>query len=157
MLTDLAVELLADVPTPTPVLTVAAAGQIPGRAPFTRIRDKAATLPTRWRAFGACVENRESHGNPRAINGSGHMGLFQFSQSWRRGLPYVVQRALVTAGLPVDDARTVRRLLARKPINHWPAVYQRIGFARVLVEGGHAAAMRHWHLAGSACNALAAR
>ena len=116
---------------------------------------EAATPPPGWADFAKCVEDRESHGQPGAVNSSGHAGLFQFSVEWRHGLPYLVQRGLVAHGMPAREARRIRLNLPTL-IEKWPAQLQRVGFARVLVEGGRDAAMRHWHLAGSRCNGLAA-
>ena len=148
-------DAIADTP-PAPEPTVAASELRPSRANVSRVTELASMLPPRWRAFGLCVERRESHSVPTVINASGHMGLYQFSRSWNRGLPYIVQRALVAAGMPIEQARAVRKRLARQPINHWPAIYQRIGFARVIVEGGRDAALRHWGLQGSVCDGLVA-
>lgn len=128
-----------------------------------KIIEAAARVPARWRAFAACVEPRESGGNPRAVNeSSGAAGLFQFMPGWRGGpepeydggLPYVVARALKFAGMAPDDARAIRLKIQNKPIHRYPEMLQRAGFAQVLREGGRAAAMRHWWLDGSRCNAL---
>ena len=115
----------------------------------------AAKPPARFRAFARCVESRESHGNPRAVNDSGHAGLYQFSRDWTHALPYVIARGLKAHGMPAHRARTVRLSLTGTRIERYPAVLQRVAFAQVLREGGVAAAMRHWHLSGSPCNALA--
>lgn len=154
-------EVMVD-PQPTPAPTVIAAGVVagereprPDRAQVSRIVEAASIVPARWRPFAACVEHRESHGNPRVINASGHMGLFQFSRAWMPGLSWVVYRTLVAAGMPRPEARVIQQTLAAKPIHHWPPVFQRIGFIGVVTEGGQAAAMRHWGLAGSACNGMA--
>jgi len=159
MILDALVSAALD-PAPIPEPTVAAAGVVPGeREPRPSraqvARTTAAIPPAGWVDFAACVEDRESHGIPTVVNGSGHAGLFQFSRNWAHGLPYVVQRALVAAGMPVKEARAIRKTLAAKPIHRWPAIYQRIGFAQVIREGGRAAAFRHWGLNGSRCNGLA--
>ena len=125
----------------------------PSRAAVSRIVEAASLPPAGWGAFAACVEERESHGNPRALNASGHAGLVQWSRDWSRGLPYVVARGLVAHGMPRGYARTIRLSLPHR-IEAWPAVLQRVAFSRVLVEGGRSAAMRHWSLAGSRCNGL---
>lgn len=103
--------------------------------------------------FTRCVEHRESKGVPTVVNSSGHAGLFQFSQAWRRGLPYMVAERLRDHGMSVQRARVVRITLSRKAIQAWPAVYQRIGHAEVLERGG----WRHWSLPGSRCQGLVGR
>ena len=103
----------------------------------------AASLPPRgWAAFAACVSNRESHGNPRAVNSSsGAAGRFQFLPAWRHGLPYMVKDRLEKFGLPKAQAREVRVYLSQRPIQQWPGVYQDIGFAEVVARGG----AFHWN------------
>ena len=127
----------------------------PSRAAVSRIVEAATLAPAGFRAFQACVEERESHGSPTVVNASGHAGLYQFSRSWTHALPYLVSRGLRAHGMSKGEARTIRLLLVGKRIEQYPARYQRVAFAQVLREGGVAAAMRHWHLAGSPCNALA--
>jgi hypothetical protein len=157
-LLEAAIEPLPAPANPPVVLT---AGVLPGeredrpsRATVARVVDAASILVGRWGAFQRCVERRESNGRPHVVNSSGHAGLYQFSTSWRHGLPYVVQRALVRAGLPTREARAIRLSLPHR-IERWPARMQRVGFAGVIHEGGTGAALRHWSLAGSPCNALA--
>ena len=103
--------------------------------------------------FTRCVEQRESKGVPTVVNSSGHAGLFQFSQAWRRGLPFMVAERLRDHGMSKPQARTVRISLQRKAIQQWPAIYQRIGHAEVLERGG----WRHWSLPGSRCQGLVGR
>lgn len=154
------VELLAD-PTPAPEPTVASAGRVPGRpSRATALRSvvaAAAVMPARWQPFADCVIERESGGSPTILNaaGSGAAGLAQWMPAWRSGLPYVLARALKAHGATPRQARTVRLSLPHR-IEQWPERYQRAAFAQILVEGGRAAAMRHWFLAGSRCNRLAA-
>ena len=116
---------------------------------------RAATPPTGWSAFASCVEHRESHGNPRAVNPSGAAGLFQFMPNWRHGAPYIVRERLMQFGTSGTQARSVRLYLSRLGrIEKYPALYQRIAFAEVIEDGGRSAALRHWGLAGSRCQAL---
>lgn len=103
--------------------------------------------------FTRCVEHRESKGIPTVVNSSGHAGLFQFSQNWRRGLPFMVADRLRAHGMNKTAARAVRITLSRKAIQAWPAVYQRIGHAEVLERGG----WWHWTLPGSRCQGLVGR
>lgn len=110
----------------------------------------AAEIPKDLQPYAKCVEHRESRGNPRALNATGHAGLFQFAQAWRHGLPYMVRDRLVQFGMKPITARGVRQHLQRVPIHHWPAVYQRIGFLEVVERGGY----EHWHISGSRCNGL---
>jgi hypothetical protein len=112
----------------------------------------ASIVPGRWQAFARCVERRESHGQPGIVNhSSGAAGLFQFMPAWRHGLPYMVAHRLHEHGMARHDAAAIRRRLASLPINRWPAIYQRIGFAEVIATGG----WRHW-TGGHGCNGLAA-
>jgi hypothetical protein len=116
----------------------------------------ASVVPGRWQAFARCVERRESNNQPHVVNSSGHAGLYQFSRAWTHSLPYIIARGLKAHGMTARQARSIRISLAGKRIEQYPAIYQRVAFAQVLAEGGRAAAMRHWHLSGSPCNALAA-
>ena len=149
-------------PLPTPEPTVVAAGVVagereprPDRAQVSRIVAAASIVPARWQAFAACVERRESGGNSRAVNrSSGAAGLYQFMPAWRRGLPYVVGRGLVRAGMTPGAARAVRLSLPHR-IEAWPARFQRVAFAQIIHEGGRTAALRHWH-GGRGCDGLAA-
>lgn len=129
----------------------------PSRAAISRIVQAASLAPTRWRAFQACVEQRESNGSPTAVNASGHAGLYQFSRAWTGALPHVVARGLKAHGMSTGAVRTIRLSLTGDRIETYPARYQRVAFAQVLREGGTAAALRHWGLAGSSCNALVTR
>lgn len=127
----------------------------PSRAAVSRIVELSTLAPAGFRAFQQCVEQRESHGNPTVVNSSGHAGLYQFARDWTHSLPYIVARGLKANGMPTAQARTIRLSLTGKRVEQYPAAYQRVAFAQVLREGGVAAAMRHWRLAGSPCNALA--
>lgn len=111
----------------------------------------AASTPDQLREYAACVEHRESRGNPRALNATGHAGLFQFAQAWRHGLPYMVRDRLVQFGMNPRAAKVIRQRLQHMPIQHWPAIYQRVGFLEVLERGGY----EHWWIGGSRCNGLA--
>ena len=152
-----AVEVLTDPTPPASAPHAVSAGRVPGRpsrAAGSRVVAAAAVLPERWRAFGACVEARESHSNPRAVNASsGAAGIFQLMPNWRHGAPYVLARALKAHGASAAYARSVRLSLPER-IERWPERYQRAVFAQVLAEGGRAAALRHWGLAGSRCDGL---
>jgi hypothetical protein len=115
---------------------------------------RTASLPPRsWAGFAACVEDRESGGNPTILNrqGSGAAGLFQFMPAWRHGAPYIVRERLLQFGATKRQAKAVREYLTGLGrIERWPALYQRIAFAEVLEDG----LWKHWHLAGSRCNSL---
>lgn len=127
----------------------------PSRAQLRTVAAAAAVLPARWAAFGRCVETRESHSNPRAVNpSSGAAGVFQFMPAWRRGLPFIVARGLKRVGATPAHARWVREHLPYR-IEEWPEMYQRVGFAQVIHEGGASAAFRHWQ-GGGGCNSLVA-
>jgi hypothetical protein len=124
----------------------------PSRAQVNRVTSAASLPPRGWAAFARCVEHRESKGHAGVVNhGSGAAGLFQFMPAWRHGLPYMVAHRLHAHGMSKGAAAAVRRDLASKPINHWPAIYQRVGFAEVIATGG----WRAW-TGGHGCNALAA-
>ena len=131
----------------------------PSRGAHSRVVTDAAELPgPEWRPFAECVEQRESKGLPGVVNASsGAAGLYQFMPAWRNGLPYMVADRLRDNGMPGKVARGVRVYLSERPIEDWPAVYQRIGFAAVLQAGGPDAALRHWGLSGSRCNGLVPR
>ena len=115
---------------------------------------EAALPPHGWQEYSDCVERRESNGHKDSVNRrTKAAGLFQFMPSWRHGLPYMVADRLARHGLSKAKAREVRKALAKMPIQKWPTLYQRIGFAEVIDRGGE----RHWFLVGSRCNGLAAR
>ena len=120
------------------------------RAEVSRVTALAARPPARWSRFMACVEHRESNNIPTVVNSSGHAGLFQFSQDWRHGLPYMVAKRLQANGMNKGQATAIRRDLSAKPINHWSAQLQRVAFASVISTPGGS---RHWALAGSSCEA----
>jgi LysM repeat protein len=61
-------------PAPTPVSTPPAPAQPP-------VTTTSASGPWPGGAFGNCVVERESGGNPNVWNASGHWGLYQFSAS----------------------------------------------------------------------------
>jgi hypothetical protein len=107
--------------------------------------------PRGFAAFAACVEKRESGGNPNVLNhgGSGAQGLFQFMPSWNHGGPYMVKDRLEDHGMSHRQARAVRIFLSARPIVRWPALYQRILFAEAVDRGG---ALKHW--SGHTCNVL---
>ena len=113
----------------------------------------AARVPGPWTAFARCVEHRESQGQPGVVNNSsGAQGLYQFMPAWNRGLPWMVAARLRANGMTRAQADRVRRYLSARPIHHWPATYQRIGFAAVIATPS---GWRHW-AGGHGCNGLAA-
>ena len=125
----------------------------PSRAQVSRISAAASLPPKGWAAFARCVEHRESKGHASIVNrSSGAAGLFQFMPAWRHGLPYMVAHRLHTHGMSKGQASAIRKDLSSKPIQRWPDVYQRVGFAEVIAQGG----WRHW-TGGHGCNALASR
>lgn len=123
-------------------------GERPDRPTQAHIIATASHPPARWRLFARCVEHRESNNQPHVINSSGHMGLFQFSREWQRGLSFMVAERLREYGMSRANAKTVRQHLTTTPINHWPAQLQRVGFAAAISIPGND---RHWALAGSTC------
>lgn len=62
-----------------PVVTVAASRSY--NAPVAAPARSDASGPWPGGAFGECVVERESGGNPNVMNASGHYGLYQFSES----------------------------------------------------------------------------
>lgn len=157
-----AVILLTGQPTPPPALI--GGGSLggsharewsvsrPSRGVHAGLVRLAATPPRGWSAFAACVEQRESGGSPTAVNSSsGAAGLQQWLRAWRSGLPFNVAARLQQFGLPRAEAKAVRIALSGLPIERWPAVYQRIGFADQLARPG---GWRHWSLPGSRCEGL---
>lgn len=120
----------------------------PSRGSFAAVHS-AAQPPAGWDRFAACVEERESKGNPAAVNeGSGAAGLHQWLPAWSNGLPYNVASRLVEFGVPPVEARQIRVSLSDTPIHRWPAMYQRVGFADQIDRPG---GWRHWSLPGSRC------
>jgi len=149
----------ADTP-PVPLLggvtpdRVAAATR-PSRSAYAGAIRRAALPNPSWRAFAACVEQRESGGSSTAINsGSGAAGLHQWLPAWRNGLPWNVRARLIDHGVPRPAANAVRQHLSATPIHQWPAMYQRVGFADQLDRPG---GWRHWSLPGSRCEGLVPR
>jgi hypothetical protein len=146
-------------PTPDAPTTTAAhsrewAVNRPNRGAHSRTIRDSSVVPARWRPFAACVENRESHGNPKALNASGAAGLFQFMPPWRASLPYVISQRLGRFGAPPAVRKAVRTYLFRVHyIEKYPAIYQRIAFAEVIDDG----LWHHWTLPGSRCQGLVPR
>lgn len=112
--------------------------------------EAAAVIPPSLVAYEECVAHRESHRNPRAVNATGHAGIYQFAPAWRHGLPYMVRDRLVRFGMSATAARKVRITLSGLPIQKWPSTHQRIGFLEVVHRGG----FEHWYIPGSRCNGL---
>jgi murein DD-endopeptidase MepM/ murein hydrolase activator NlpD len=70
----------AAMPMHAPAVTVTAAAERSSPAPSTT--SSSAVAPSgSMSSFEQCVISRESGGNPEVMNGSGHWGLFQFSES----------------------------------------------------------------------------
>lgn len=125
----------------------------PTKPSISVVQERAATLPSKWRAFARCVSHRESHGNPKAVNrSSGAAGIYQWMPSWRHGIRYIVARGLKTNGSTAKYARDVRERLPYR-IEKWSAKWQQIAFVQIINEGGRSAAFRHWS-GGHGCNAL---
>ena len=140
-----------DAPTTTAAHSREWAVSRPTRGAHARTVVRASTVPPRWRPFAACVESRESHGNPHALNNSGAAGLFQFMPAWRASLPYVISQRLGRFGAPPAVRKAVRTYLFRVHyIEKYPSIYQRIAFAEVLDDG----LWHHWTLPGSRCEGL---
>lgn len=98
--------------------------------------------------FRLCVIARESRGHYRAANDSGHHGGYQFNDAaWRVSLTHMMRTER-------DALRTVVIRLRAKPINQWPRYWQDRAFFTALNYQGPFSGWRHWHLAGSRCNAL---
>jgi hypothetical protein len=123
-------------------------GERSPRAVHAEIIATAAHAPSRWRAFQKCVERRESNNQPRVVNASGHMGLYQFSRDWAHGLPFMVAERLRDHGMSLADAKALRKRLSVTAINRWPANLQRVGFSAAISVPGND---RHWALANSRC------
>jgi hypothetical protein len=129
----------------------------PSRGIHAGVVRAAATVPSRWRPWAACVLKRESgatlerpQSGVSALNPSSAAGRWQFhpESQWRHGLPYMVADRLVDHGMPHALARTVRQQLQRIPINRWPGVLQDVGALEVLARGG----VHHWD--GPGCHHL---
>jgi hypothetical protein len=125
----------------------------PSRATVSRQVALAALPPPAWREFAACVADRESGGSPTAQNPtSSAAGKWQFLDAqWRSGLAYMVRARLIAHGVPWAEAKRIRLQLQATPIHRWPERLQDVGFTAVVTQPG---GWRHWHLAGSRCNAL---
>lgn len=125
----------------------------PSRATVSRMIALASLPPRAWWPFARCVADRESGGSPHARNpASSASGKWQFLDAqWRHGLAYMVRARLVEHGVPWREARRIRVQLHATPIHRWPERLQDVAFAAVITTPG---GWRHWHLAGSRCNAL---
>lgn len=129
----------------------------PSRSVHASVVREAASIPSPWRPFAACVLDRESGGTlDRPYSGAGArnpsssaQGRWQFlDNSWRRGLAYMTVHRLKDHGLPKPAAKTLREWLHDTPIAEWPAPYQDTGFVAVILSGGS----HHWN--GPGCNGL---
>ena len=117
-----------------------------------RIVATAARIPTVWEPFRACVVNRESNGDPQAVNrASSAQGKYQFlDASWRHGAGWNVYHRLRANGMPRSHARLILARLHAMPIKAWSEPYQDVAFASViLIPRG----WRHW-AGGHGCNTL---
>ena len=93
-----------------------------------------------------CIIWRESRGNYRARNSSGHAGAYQFNdRAWRVSLTHMLIREHRERSTEIINLRRV-------PINHWPRYWQDAAFFTAWRDSAGA---KHWHLDGSRCNALA--
>lgn len=127
----------------------------PSRGVHSTAMRRAATVPSRWRAFASCVSERESGGSYTARNtsGSSASGRWQLlDRTWRinGGIHYTVSKRLKAVGVPAGVRAVVRDYLHATPIYRWPAPYQDAAFVQIVSEGG----WKHWYLAGSRCNGL---
>jgi len=99
--------------------------------------------------FRRCVIHRESRGNYRAANDSGHHGGYQFNDAaWRVSLTHMMRTEH-------DQLRATAVQLRALPINRWPRYWQDRAFFTALNYHAPFSGWRHWHLTGSPCNALA--
>lgn len=116
----------------------------------------AANIPAAQEAFADCVSHRESRHNYRAQGDqSSARGRWQFlDRQWRYGLAYMVADRLRDHGMPAQQARSIRVQLQGKSIDRWAPAYQDAAFLAALNAEGPWSGWRHWHLAGSPCNAL---
>lgn len=119
----------------------------------------ASTVPARWRAFAACVLDRESGGTldraqsgVGALNGSGAAGRWQMLRPWQSGGAWNVQKRLVRFGVPRAQAVKVRVYLTGTPIYRWAGVYQDMAAFEAMESGG----WRAW-ANGDHCDALVPR
>ena len=117
----------------------------------------AATIPKKWRAFAACVCDRESGGTLDKVQSgvearnpnSSASGRWQFLNSqWNESLPYMVAAELKEVGVPKAVAKEIRIDLQSRPIHKWHGYWQDIGFVSVVTEPG---GWQHWS-GGGACN-----
>jgi LysM repeat protein len=67
-------------PAAAPVHTAAASAPVTQAAPAEAARTQAAATYSGGSGFQSCVIARESGGNSQVMNGSGHYGLYQFSE-----------------------------------------------------------------------------
>lgn len=133
----------------TAALTLAGPTVEPAEPTRRQVVAAARRFPVRWKPFAACVIRRESHGNPRAVNGSsGAAGIAQWMPAWRHGLPFALYRRLRAVGMDHAQATRTRKSMPHL-IQRWPEWAQRAAMVQVLVEGGAA----HWRLSGSPCEA----
>lgn len=116
---------------------------------------EAARVPKKWRAFAACVCDRESGGTLEKIQSgvgarnpsSSASGRWQFlNSSWNEPLGYIVADRLKSKGVPKSVAKEIRVELQAMPIYEWHGYFQDVGFVAVVTNGG----WRHWN--GHTCN-----
>ena len=116
----------------------------------------AAAIPQRWRAFSACVSERESNGNYRARNrSSSAQGRWQFLDTpWRvnGGIEWIVLRQMKRHGATWAERRKAYMRLSTTRIQMWPAWAQDAAFVGVVTE--RPTGWRHWSLPGSRCDRL---
>lgn len=115
----------------------------------------ASAIPNEWKAFQACVADRESSGSYTAQNPtSSAQGKYQFlDNNWREGGAWNVYKRLTKHGATRKEANRIRLVLREAPIKTWRPKYQEILFAEVLLSG-EGMGWKHWYLAGSPCNKL---
>lgn len=118
----------------------------------------AGQLPADQQPFARCVAARESGGRPDARNpNSTAQGKYQWlDRSWRHGLAHMTAWRLRDHGMRHRDALRLRQWLRDHPIAEWPEPLQDVAFAASLNARGKWSGWRHWYLAGSKCNRLAA-
>lgn len=136
----------------------------PSRPAASPIIRAAARVPAPWRAFASCVLARESGGTldrPQsgvgALNGQGSTaaGRWQMLAGWRSGGPWNVQDRLVRFGMPLRDAREVRRYLHDLwRIDRWPGIYQDVAFLEAIHDGQHGEGRGWLHWSGPGCDRL---
>jgi len=129
--------------------------QQPSRGAYSQSLRAAATVPAKDKRWAQCVLTRESGGvlhnkqsretarNPT----SSAAGRWQFLQAWQHGGSFMVKDRLVKFGIPVAEAKQVRKYLGTTPIHKWDGIWQDVLFNEVIARGGK----HHWNGGSHSC------